>query len=159
MEQKRDKSKLVIGAVLLVIGGALLAWSLTGRGNGDQTVESNSDKSSSAVKNDDSSSNQDPNTPVSSDNTEIATITFTDDGFSPEELEVKLGQIVAVKNQSNQRVQFSSDDHPTHRLNEGMNLKVLAPGESGTFTAGPVGRHGFHDHIDDSFTGVLIVRE
>ena len=38
-------------------------------------------------------------------------------------------------------------------------MSVLAPGESGTFTAETVGTHGFHDHIDDSKTGTLVVTE
>lgn len=88
-----------------------------------------------------------------------ATIVFTNDGFTPNTLSVKKGTVVTVKNESSKRVQFSSDDHPTHRLNTEMNLKTLSAGESATFTADTVGTHGFHDHIDDSKTGTLIVTE
>lgn len=158
--EKRNTSKLLIGGVLVIIGGALLVWSLTGRDAAAPASESTDGSGTSSAQINNNGSDEDPDQAVSNDHTaEAATIVFTSDGFSPEELEVRLGQTVTVKNESNQRVQYSSDDHPTHRLNEGMNLAILQPGESGTFTAGPVGRHGFHDHIDDSFTGVLIVRE
>lgn len=93
------------------------------------------------------------------DSASEAVIMFTENGFSPEELEVSEGTRVTVRNESTQRVQFSSDDHPTHRLNIGMNLRTLSPGESDSFIAEPVGTHGFHDHIDDSFIGTLIVTE
>lgn len=91
--------------------------------------------------------------------TETATITFTNAGFTPGSLTVKKGATITVKNTSSTEVQFSSDDHPTHRLNTEMNLKTLQPGESASFTAETVGTHGFHDHIDDSKTGTLIVTE
>ncbi len=88
-----------------------------------------------------------------------ATITFTNNGFSPNNLTVKKGAIITIKNDSSTQVQFSSDDHPTHRLNTEMNVRVLAPGESATFTAETVGTHGFHDHIDDRHVGMLTVTE
>ena len=89
----------------------------------------------------------------------VALITFTDEGFSPAMLTVKKGTVVTVENKSTNSVQFSSDDHPAHTDNTEMNMSVLAPGESGTFTAETVGTHGFHDHIDDSKTGTLVVTE
>lgn len=92
-------------------------------------------------------------------NSDAATITFTDEGFSPSTLTVKKGTVVTVKNTSATSVQFSSDDHPAHTENPEMNMSELAPGASGTFTADTVGTHGFHDHIDDSKTGTLIVTE
>ncbi len=88
-----------------------------------------------------------------------ASITFTDEGFSPATLTVKKGTKVTVANKSSQSVQFSSDDHPAHTDDPELNMSVLAPGESGTFTAETVGTHGFHDHIDDSKTGTLVVTE
>lgn len=89
----------------------------------------------------------------------VALITFTDEGFSPTTLTVKKGTVVTVDNKSTKPVQFSSDDHPTHTHNTEMNMKELAQGESGTFTAETVGTHGFHDHIDDSKTGTITVTE
>lgn len=154
MEEKRSKSKLIIGLVLIVVGGALLIWTLTGKKAEAPAGESTTDTS---VNTQGSVDNGDE--PVSNEQPTSATIVFTNDGFSPQELEVKVGTVVTVRNESSTRVQFSSDDHPTHLENQGMNLRVLNPGESASFTADKVGTWGFHDHIDDSMTGTLVVTE
>lgn len=91
--------------------------------------------------------------------TDAATITFTNDGFSPTTLKVKKGTKVTIVNSSPSPVQFSSDDHPTHQEDPEINMSELAPGESGSFTVTTVGTHGFHDHNDESKTGTLIVTE
>lgn len=102
---------------------------------------------------------QNEQTGTTNPSTDAATITFTDAGFSPTTLTVKKGTKVTVVNSSSSSVQFSSDDHPTHLEDPEINMSELAPGESGSFTATTVGTHGFHDHIDDSKTGTLVVTE
>jgi plastocyanin len=114
------------------------------------------------------SENNQANTPTGSaerDNevapnpSERMTITFNGDNFEPNELTVKKGTVITVKNESSRDVQFSSNDHPAHRDNTEMNLKTLAPGESASYTATAVGKWGFHDHIDESKTGTITVTE
>lgn len=150
--QKSRSKWLLIGLVVLVVVAGVSAWLLMGGDAAAPADQSNeqrqtqSDAAPSAVQEDE-------------DAVQATTITFTDDGFEPAELTVKKGSVVTVKNNSAERVQFSSDDHPTHRLNTEMNLRTLQPGEAASFTAETVGRHGFHDHIDDSKTGTLIVTE
>lgn len=90
---------------------------------------------------------------------ERMTITFKDGGFEPETITVKKGTAITVKNESSRDVKFSSADHPTHRLNSEMNLDTLSPGESTSYTATKVGTWGYHDHLDSSKTGVVIVTE
>lgn len=93
------------------------------------------------------------------ESSEAVTIVFTDNGFSPRDYTAKAGQTILVINDSASDLQFSSDDHPTHRLHEEMNLRILAPGESASFTITKTGRLGFHDHIRDQFTGQITVSE
>lgn len=159
MENGRSrKSKLVAGVVLLVVGLGLLIWTLTSKGAEAPSSETTNPSGSSSRQQQDTVEN--PDQAVSNDNqAETAEIVFNENGFSPEELEVKVGTVVTVRNNSSTRVQFSSDDHPTHRINQGMNLRILRPGESGAFTAEKVGEWGFHDHIDASHTGVVTVVE
>lgn len=107
---------------------------------------------SSAPKTTDSTSN-------SSDVSEAGTITFTDDGFSPSTLTVKKGTKVTVVNKSSSPVQFSSGQHPTHREDPEINMSELAPGERGSFTVTVAGTHSFHDHLNASKTGTLVVTE
>ena len=153
MERSRT-SKFVMGIVLLVVGLGLLVWALTGRKA--EAPASQSSETSQSANSEDSAKTSESSAEAEST---AATIVFTNDGFTPNKLTVKTGTVVTVKNESSNRVQFSSDDHPTHREDPEINMKTLAPGESGTFTAKTVGTHGFHDHIDDSKTGTLVVTE
>lgn len=91
--------------------------------------------------------------------TEVVTITYTDDGFSPESYTVTSGTKVVVKNNSSGELQFSSDDHPTHRENSELNLQTIGAGESTEFTPQTAGTWGFHDHLNDNFTGTLLVEQ
>ena len=94
-----------------------------------------------------------------SNSAESAKITFTDEGFSPTTLTVKKGTKVTVENKSSNELEFSSNNHPSHTDDPELNMSILQPGESGSFTPNTVGTHGFHDHIDDSKTGTIIVTD
>lgn len=151
------KSKLVVGVALVVVGVVLLVWSLAGKGAEAPANESSQRSNESTSQ---QSTTGKPDKSVLTNNTaQPAEIVFTNDGFSPAELEVTAGTVVTVRNSASTDVQFSSDDHPTHRINQGMNLQILKPGESATFIAEKVGEWGFHDHLDASFTGVLTVTQ
>lgn len=86
-----------------------------------------------------------------------ATITFTDDGFSPAVTTVKAGDTVQVVNKSNQELDFDSDPHPTHTDEPELNIGSIEPGKSGTFTVTQRGHWGFHDHLNPSLHGNLVV--
>lgn len=91
--------------------------------------------------------------------TETSVITYTDQGFSPSTLTVKVGTTIRVVNNSSDALEFSSDNHPTHLDNSELNMDVLAVGESSTFTVTKSGEHGFHDHLNASNEGILTVTE
>jgi plastocyanin len=88
-----------------------------------------------------------------------ATITATNDGFTPNTVTVKKGQSIKVVNDSSSPIEFSSADHPTHLQDPELNMTVLQPGESGTITVTNVGTHGYHDHLSPSRTGKIVVTE
>ncbi len=139
----------IIVIVALIIFAAIAALMVTYTSQAPTTTqnEQTNTPSPSATDNDTAST------------TDSATISFTNDGFSPATLTVKKGTKVTVVNNSSDPVQFSSDDHPTHREDPEINMDELQPGESGSFTVTTVGTHGFHDHIDDRHAGTLIVTE
>ena len=152
MNQQNEHKGLIIGVVVVVIL-AIAGWSVYALQNAnDRTPETR---------------NVEPNTSAPADSTdettttqgESATITFTDDGFTPRDITVQRGTTVTIKNESSESVQFSSDDHPSHRDNSEMNLGTLSPGESTTYTANTPGVWGYHDHLNDSLTGTITVRE
>ena len=139
----------VIAAILVTVG-VIVAVALT--------QQTNAPASTQTTETGDTETQADTSAP-SEDTAQQATITFTNTGFSPNTLTVKKGTTVTVVNSSDTDVQFSSDNHPTHRANPEMNMMELSPGNKASFTANTVGTHGFHDHIDDSKTGTLIVTE
>lgn len=149
---KQSKAVLIVIIVVVIIAVAGVA----------ALIFANPTKAPTTTQNQETSSNSDTdaNSSGTTDETgETATITFTNDGFTPSTLTVKKGTKVTVVNNSSDDVQFSSDDHPTHREDPEINMETLQPGESGSFTVSTVGTHGFHDHIDDSKTGTLVVTE
>ncbi len=145
--------KVIIGLILVLLVAAGGAFAIFGMNNEEASAPSTS---SNASTTDETSQSSDA---LGQPSAEQSTITFTSSGFSPTELTVKKGAVITVKNDSSSEVQFSSDDHPTHRENQEMNLRVLKAGESTTYTAETVGEWGFHDHIDDSKTGMITVTE
>lgn len=86
-----------------------------------------------------------------------ATITYSDNGFSPATLTVKAGTTVTLKNTSSSDVQFDSDPHPVHTDDPELNIGSVSAGQSTTFTPTTTGTHGYHNHLNPSQTGTLIV--
>lgn len=87
------------------------------------------------------------------------TVVFSGTSFSPQNISVKKGTVITVKNESQRTVQFSSGSHPDHNANPEMNLDALEPGESATYTATNVGTWQYHDHLDANIFGYVTVRE
>lgn len=88
----------------------------------------------------------------------LPTIVFTDDGFSQDTYTFPAGTAIRVDNQSKMDMQFSSDSHPTHKEHSELNMDVLSAGEDGTFTPPGKGTYTFHDHINDQYTGTLVIK-
>ncbi|HSX36691.1 MAG TPA: cupredoxin domain-containing protein [Patescibacteria group bacterium] len=116
-------------------------------------------KSATPAANNQTSSTTAPQSPSSTTAAvPAATITFTDNGFSPTVTTVKVGDTVQVTNKSSQPVQFDSDPHPAHTDEPELNVGEVEPGQSQTFVVTKAGHWGFHDHLDPSFTGKLNVQ-
>lgn len=86
-----------------------------------------------------------------------ATITYTDSGFSPQTVTVKAGDKILIKNGSSAPMEFDSDPHPIHTDDPELNEGVIEPGASATITVNVKGTHGYHNHLDPSQTGTIIV--
>jgi len=95
-------------------------------------------------------------------------ITATDNGFSPTTVTIKKGEVVTFKNGSSLAIWPASGKHPTHELypEKGgcINSKFdacrgLNPGEEWSFKFDYVGTWPFHDHLNASHFGKIIVTE
>ncbi|HET7320767.1 MAG TPA: hypothetical protein VFI84_04270 [Candidatus Saccharimonadales bacterium] len=87
----------------------------------------------------------------------IATITFTDNGFSPALITVKSGDTIRITNRSSQPIQLDSDPHPAHTDDTELNVGTVDAGSSETFVLTTKGNWGYHDHLSPGFTGRINV--
>lgn len=139
----------IIGIVAVVViggGGYLLLHKDSNKS--DQPSQSSASQSSETSN----ESNNTPSQPAA------ATITYSDNGFSPATVTVKSGDTVAIKNTSSQPLQFDSDPHPDHTDDPELNVGIVNPGKEATFTVTTTGSHGYHNHLNSSDRGTIIVQ-
>jgi plastocyanin len=140
-------SAILAGLVLvLVIGGVTFALSRK-----SNTTDSTTNQTTNTVT--------DTSTTNSSDAAEAASVTITYDGnsFSPSKVTVKSGDSVTIKNTGSIKLDFASDPHPTHTDNGELNIGSVAAGGSQTFTPTSKGTWGYHNHLDPTQTGTIVV--
>lgn len=88
----------------------------------------------------------------------VATITMTDEGFSPSEITVSKGTKVIWVNKGKNLHWPASNFHPTHGIYpEFDSLKEINPGEKWSFVLKP-GKWHYHDHLYPNFTGTVEVK-
>lgn len=91
-------------------------------------------------------------------NQEEVTITYKDNGFSPAEITIKSQTTVTFENQSSQSLWVASNPHPVHTDYLGFDAKQdLKTGSKYRFTFDKIGRFGYHNHLNPSQRGLVIV--
>jgi len=138
----------VLVIVLVVVALGATGYALLSGTSEKKTTDTKTSEQAAKTETKNTYKNPDPLLP---------TIVFKDEGFTQAEYRFPAGTAIKVDNQSSMDMQFSSDDHPTHKDHSELNMKLLGPGESGTFTPPGKGTYGFHDHINDQFEGTLII--
>ena len=100
-----------------------------------------------------------------------ATITYSGSAFSPSQVTIKKGGTVTWKNASSGNMWVASAQHPTHIVYSGTSCTEHCPDTAGTafdqcvgggdysFTFTKTGTWGFHDHINPSAFGKVVVVE
>ncbi|HMI08887.1 MAG TPA: cupredoxin domain-containing protein [Candidatus Saccharimonadales bacterium] len=144
------KTTIWIVVLLIIVAGAG-AWVYGATKSADTTSTAHEDDQSHAAT--------DSQSDTSDTAVTAATITATNDGFTPNTVTVKKGQSIKIVNNSSSPIEFSSADHPTHLEDPELNMATLKPGESGTVTPEKVGTHGYHDHLHADHTGSITVTE
>jgi len=150
------KTILIVVVAILILGGGVFA--LTRKSDKpaatDTTTSTNTESNTST-----SSDTPTTTSPTQNDDQNSATtITYTDSGFSPKTLTVKSGTTVTIKNASSGPLQFDSNPHPDHTDNTELNVGVVASRQSRTFTVTRTGTFGYHNHLNDSEQGTIIVQ-
>jgi len=100
-----------------------------------------------------------------------ATITYSGSTYSPSEVTIKKGGTVTWKNASGANMWVASAQHPTHTAYSGTSRTEHCPDTSRTafdqcvgggdysFTFTKAGTWGYHDHLNSSAFGRVIVTE
>lgn len=104
--------------------------------------------------------------------TSDATVVYTEQGFSPKSIAVTLGTTVTFVNQSSEGMWVASAAHPTHTLYSGTGVSqhcpdttnsafdacaAVTPGDSFSFTFNKEGTWKYHNHLNASQTGAVVV--
>lgn len=86
------------------------------------------------------------------------TITYNGTSYSPSSVTVKAGTTVTFVNAGSKPFWPASDPHPTHTRYGTFDAKRgVAAGESYSFTFDQTGTWGFHDHLNASAKGTIVV--
>ena len=149
------KKGIIIGVVILVLAGAGIGYAVTRKKSTPVTTTNTTTQSTApATTTNDTSSTA----PTADNKTTETVITYSDNGFSPASITVKSGSTVTIKNTSSHTMQFDSDPHPAHTGNQELNEGIIGAGKSGSFVVTRTGTFGYHNHLDDSETGTIIVQ-
>lgn len=110
---------------------------------------------------------------VSLEQTSSVIVTYTDSGFAPSSVNIKVGQTATFKNESSQSMWVASGVHPTHKLYSGTALSDHCPdtsntafdecqgipaGQSWSFTFEKSGTWGYHNHLHAADKGTVVVQ-
>lgn len=97
-------------------------------------------------------------TEAATDAAEEVTITLTKNGWSPETLTIKAGQVVTWVNTSGHDATVNSDPHPTHTDYLPLNLGGFSNGQALSLAFPKKGTYGYHDHLNPRNKGTIIVK-
>lgn len=79
-------------------------------------------------------------------------------GFTPETVTIKVGDSVTWVNSDLKNHTVNSDPHPSHTAYPSLNtIGLLKPGEKKSLVFPTKGTYGYHDHLNPSHTGTIIV--
>jgi len=152
---------VIVVVVLLVVGGIGYALSTRNNGGSDNTNIANSNTN---VSNTNKAVNQ--NTNASNVNSSVTplsrTISVTSSGFNPSSFTINVNDTVTWKNNTSLTVYVAPDDHPTH-IKYGSSWPDtgagnISSGQSYAFTFTKAGTYTYHNHLNSSMTGTIIVQ-
>lgn len=93
-------------------------------------------------------------------------ITYTDNGYSPADINIKAGETVTFKNKSSKNMWPASAKHPTHEIYPTTGgclgstfdaCKAVPPGQSWSFKFDIKGTWKYHDHLSPTYFGSILV--
>lgn len=88
-----------------------------------------------------------------------ATVDYTDSGFTPKSITVKVGTTVTWTNKASDKMWVASAPHPTHTDLPGFDqLGSVAKDGTYSYTFKKVGNWKYHNHLDPKDYGIVVVQ-
>lgn len=105
-------------------------------------------------------SGQNTGTPPSSTTPEAKTVTVTieNNKLNPESVEINVGDSVVWLNKDTAKHHIASDPHPSHTALPGFESVDLNVSQTYSFKFTKAGSWGYHDHLNPSIKGTVIVK-
>lgn len=88
---------------------------------------------------------------------EEVSVSVTNSGFDSKSVKVGVGEKVVWLNETQATANVSSAPHPTHEDYPPLNLGNFEPGESVELVFNEVGTYKYHDHLNPSRFGTVVV--
>lgn len=85
------------------------------------------------------------------------TVQISSSGFSSKSITIKVGETVTWMNSDSVNHTVYSAGHPTHLIYPPLNLGTIKPGKKVSLEFPKVGTYQYHDHLNPSLTGAVIV--
>jgi plastocyanin len=150
-------SKYILIAVVIVIliaGGYFL---VKGQNKTQQPAQ-NTQSSQSSQPSMQPSSMKSQSSSTSANSEGANNVRYTGSGFEPNSITIKAGQAVTWTDKSTDDMWVASNPHPTHTDYPGFDaLKNIPPNGTYSFTFTKVGTWGYHNHLNPSQQGEVIV--
>ena len=149
-----NKTLLWIIIAIIVIGGAAIL--LNNRSQSGSTQNSN--QTVTQAPSTESPTVATTNPSGQTQEAQGQTVTVTDGGFNPSTLTIKAGTKVTWINKSGAVISINSNPHPIHTDYSPLNLGTVQDGASVSLTFDKPGTYGYHNHLNPSQTGTIVVQ-
>lgn len=160
----------LVVAVIVVIGGWLLLSHKAAAPTTEQPVSAQTE--TTATTSTDTGTSAGVSVGVTTGTPTV--ITYTDSGFSPKSVTVKVGTTVRFVNNSSHGMWVASNNHPTHTQYDGTSVAqhcaagadtnggfdectAIQPQSVYSFTFAKTGTFMYHNHVSASDTGTVVV--
>ncbi len=154
-------NKLLVGIIVIVVGVAVGWYYLGGKSNlpGMQIGNNGTPSANGATGGNITITEESPVTGEGKGGiSESMTVTYSDAGYQPGSITVKVGTKVTFKNESTGGMWTASAVHPTHQLLPGFDqLKSVTKGGMYEYTFTKVGTWKYHNHVKPEDTGTVVV--
>lgn len=153
-----NKPLIIIVVIIVIIGGFFLFFGKSNAPVVDKMTTSNTEAANPKVNGVPVDIGAKMETGTVETITKV-TVNYTDSGFSPKTVTIKKGDSITFINESNGGMSVASDPHPTHTNYPAFDQ--YKSGEKGsksyTFVFDKIGSWGYHNHLNSSNTGLVVV--